>query len=63
MKIDQIWDLILELDESGDVTGVISYAKDRRSITSRPSAPGIGRMTVTLDGRRIMVSVEEPDDG
>ena len=53
MKIDRIWDLLLEMDESGDVTGRISYG---------PTHGPTGRMTVTLDGRRIMVYVEEVED-
>ena len=45
-KIDRIWDLVLALDESDDVTGRISYDKD-----------GEGRMSVTLDGRRVGIYI------
>lgn len=50
-KIDRIWDLVLELDESEDVTGIIRYSRE-----------GEGRLTVTLDGKRITVTIDEADD-
>ena len=53
MKIDRIWDLVLELDESEECVGRISYG---------PTHGPTGRMTVTLDGRRITVYVEEVGD-
>ena len=43
-KIDRIWDLVLGLDESDDVTGRIEYG-------------GEGRASVTLDGRRVSVYI------
>jgi len=52
-KLDRIWDLVLNLDESEDVTGRISYAKD---------CEGEGRMSVTLDGKRYSVYIEGPED-
>ena len=51
-KTDQIWDLVMKLAEDEDTTGKITYGK----------AGGTGRLTVTLDGRRMSVILDEQDD-
>ncbi len=51
-KTDRIWDLVMELAEDENTTGKIIYGK----------AKGTGRLTVTLDGRRYSVYVEEATD-
>ena len=50
-KIDQIWDLILELAEDDDTTGVLRYSRE-----------GEGRLTVTLDGKRTTIIIDEAEE-
>ncbi len=48
-KIDRIWDLVLSLTEDEDTAGKLDYRKGHH---------GEGRMTVTLDGRRVSIYIE-----
>jgi hypothetical protein len=50
-KIDRIWDLVIEMNEDeGAMTGKIEYSNH-----------AIGRLTITIEGRRFSIYVKEQE--
>lgn len=51
MKTEKLLDLMLEMDEGEESTGVLDYSTE----------PVTGRLTVTIDGRRVTLYLDPPD--
>ena len=50
-KVEQVWNLMLELAEDQDSTGLLSYRTD----------PPTGRLNVTIDGRRLALYADSAE--